>query len=125
MTISVLENANVLVVEDEYLIAADVVRALEEAGANPIGPAATVEQAKSLFDKRPVDAAILDLNLRGDMAVPLVEELAERGTPCVIVSGYGSASIPESLHRVPSLEKPVNYSRVIQLLAAQLPAVAL
>jgi DNA-binding NtrC family response regulator len=124
MTIRELENASVLVVEDEYFIATEIARALEEAGARAVGPAGTVEQAKALLAEQQVDAAILDLNLRGNMAVPLVEQLSKRGMPCVIVSGYGSESLPESISGVPNLEKPVNYAKVMQLLAAQLPATA-
>src|SRR5690242_11158195 len=105
VSIPALENAKVLVVEDEYFIAADIARALHEAGAHPVGPAGTVAQANALLAKEKVDAAILDLNLRGNMAVPFVEQLSSRGVPCIIVSGYGSDSLPESIRGLPSLEK--------------------
>jgi DNA-binding NtrC family response regulator len=122
MTNSQLKGARVLVVEDEYLIASDLARELERAGALPVGPAATVAQAKAILDKQPVDAAILDVNLRGDMAYPLVERLSAGGMPCVIVSGYSPQSLPDSLIHVVSMEKPVSYEKVIEKLAVQLSA---
>ncbi len=110
-----LDGAKVLVVEDEYFIADDLARALDAAGADPIGPAGTVDQARRLLKNQRVDAAILDLNLRGDMAVDFVEQLSAAGVPCVIVSGYGRGSLPESLEAIPSLEKPVSYEKVIEM----------
>ena len=115
-----LQGIRVLVVEDEYFIADDLSRALHAAGAKTVGPASTVEQATAILAAQPVDAAILDLNLRGDMAVEFVERLSASGLPCVIVSGYGHDSLPESLAEVPSLEKPVRYENVISCLAGQL-----
>lgn len=117
-----LEGARVLVVEDEFFIAADLVRALKAAGGKAVGPAGSIEQARALLDEQDVDAAILDLNLRGEMAFPLVSELDARGLPCVIMSGYSPESLPRNLQHVPSLEKPVDYDRVVQSLGAQLTA---
>lgn len=115
-----LEGIKVLVLEDEYFIADDLSRALHAAGAQTVGPASTVQQANSLLAAQPVDAAILDLNLRGDMAVEFAEQLSASGLPCVIVSGYGPGSLPESLSAIPSIEKPVRYEKVISCLAGQI-----
>jgi len=114
-----LQGAKVLIVEDEFLIADDLARMLSAAGAIPIGPVGTVEQAKTKWAHSGADAAVLDLNLRGDMAFSLAEELSAR-LPCVIVSGYGPATLPESLAEIPALEKPVDHQKVISLLAQQL-----
>jgi DNA-binding NtrC family response regulator len=115
----------VLVVEDEYFIAADLVRALRAAGGKAVGPAGSVAQARALLDEHEVDGAILDLNLHGEMAFPLAKELHQRGLPCVIMSGYSPEALPPDLQQVPSLEKPVDYDRVVQSLGAQLTARAL
>ena len=117
-----LEGARVLVVEDEYFIADDLVRALHAAGGLAVGPAGSLAQARTLLDEGQVDAALLDLNLRGEMAFPLISDVQERGLPCVIMSGYSPESLPESVRHVPSLEKPVDYERVVQSLAAQIVA---
>ena len=115
-----LKGAKVLVVEDEYLVAADLIRSLGAAGGEPVGPAGSVEQARQLLEEQPVDAAILDLNLRGDMAYPLLNELSRRGLPVVIMSGYSPETLSESIGPVPSLEKPVDFDRVVRALESEL-----
>jgi DNA-binding NtrC family response regulator len=120
-----LEGAKVLVVEDEYFIADDLVRALDAAGGKAVGPAGSIAQARALLDEQQVDGAILDLNLHGEMAFPLVKELSDRGLPCVIMSGYSPESLPDYVRQVPSLEKPVDYDRVVRSLQAQITARAL
>lgn len=120
MTDRRLQGARVLIVEDEFLIADDLARTLTRAGAVPIGPAASVQHAKAELSREPVDAAVIDLNLRGDMAFGFAEEVAASKLPCVIVSGYGRASLPESLGDVPSLEKPVSPEKIVAVLAGEL-----
>src|SRR5215213_12037178 len=84
----------VLVVEDEWLIAAEIGRALEGAGAVVLGPAHSVEQALALLrdgagpDGAGPDAALLDVNLRGEAATPVALALAGRGVPFALVTAY-------------------------------------
>lgn len=120
VNLSPLQGAKILVLEDEYFIADDLSRVLKAAGAEPVGPAGTLKQASDLLKRSPVDAAILDLNLRGEFAFSLVEQLSSAGIPCVIVSGYGRDSIPESLRDVPNIEKPIAQGSVIASLQAAL-----
>ncbi|AGS25751.1 response regulator protein (plasmid) [Rhizobium etli bv. mimosae str. Mim1] len=78
-----------LIVEDEYLAASSMVMALEDAGAEVAGPVSNVAGALKLVSERACefDAAILDINLRGTMAHPVAERLAEQGIPFVVVTG--------------------------------------
>lgn len=115
-----LEGARVLIVEDEFFIADDLVRALRQKGGEPVGPAGTIKQAEELIASEHLDAAILDLNLRGEMASKLIARLAAARLPCVIVSGYGEDAMPESVSGVARLEKPVSPSSVMNSLAAEL-----
>jgi DNA-binding NtrC family response regulator len=112
-----LQGARVLIVEDEYFIADDLIRAISAAGADPVGPVASVEQADALLAKSSVDAVVVDLNLRGSMAFDFVERLAGGHLPCLIVSGYGETALPESLKAVPRLEKPVRLQAVVDALS--------
>jgi len=114
-----LEGIRVLIVEDEFFLADDLARALRAAGGEPVGPVATVEQAEGLLASEQVDAAILDLNLRGRMASEFVERLATTGLPCLIVSGYGNDGLPASINAVRKLEKPVSPAAVMKTLAEQ------
>ena len=58
-----MTGARVLVVEDESLLAETLCDLVQNAGCEPVGPAATVAAALSLIDKAAIDVAILDIRL--------------------------------------------------------------
>jgi DNA-binding NtrC family response regulator len=118
-----LEGVRVLILEDEFFLADDLARALAHAGAEPVGPVATVDEAERLVKDDRVDAAIVDLNLRGQMASAFVERLASSKLPCLIVSGYGEDALPEPDSTVRTLEKPVDPETVLKSLAMELARV--
>jgi len=98
----------VLVVEDEYLIAADLADVLKDAGADVIGPVASVREALELvetFGDR-LDGAVLDVNLREERVFPVAEALARRGIPYIFTTGYDSAIIPELHANAPRHKSP-------------------
>lgn len=115
-----LGGAQILVVEDEFLLADDLVRALRSAGGESVGPVSTIAQAEELLKSHAVDAAIVDVNLRGVIASEFISRLAAAGLPCLIVSGYGEDALPESLSNIPRLEKPVSAASAIQALEKEL-----
>lgn len=85
---SILTNRRILVVEDEFLIAAELCDMLEAAYAIVIGPAVTVREAMQLVQDNEVEAAIVDMNLSGQCSDPIAEELRSRGIPFVFTTGY-------------------------------------
>lgn len=111
-----LRGARILIVEDEFYLADDLASALKEAGAEVLGPAATLEEARAFVEDGGFDCAILDMNLRGDMAFPIADRLQEAGIPFLIATGYNSASLPERFAAVPRVEKPSDTRNVIEAL---------
>lgn len=103
---SKLGGARVLLVEDEYYIADDVRRVLEEAGAKIVGPISTLASALNAVEGDNFDCAIIDLNLHEASAVPVVDRLVERGKPFAIATGYGGLALPDRLKDAPRIEKP-------------------
>ena len=83
----------VLVVEDEILIAMELELVLTEAGFGVIGPAPAVAVALALLAGRRPDAAVLDVNLRGERATPVAQALRAMGVPFVLTSAYGGAEL--------------------------------
>lgn len=81
----------VLVVEDEPLIALDIQMMLEDHGYGVQGPAGSVEAALALLDRARPDLAVLDLNLRGQLVLPVAERLLVLGVPFILASAYASA----------------------------------
>ena len=107
----------ILLVEDEYLIAQDIIRPLIDAGAEIIGPAATVQDALRLMLSAPaLDAAVLDVNLNGEMVFAVADALITRGVPFVFATGYGRESVPPRYGHITRCEKPVNAAQVAQAL---------
>jgi CheY-like chemotaxis protein len=106
---SELRGLLILVVEDEYLVAAELVRALEHRGAAVIGPAGSIQDAfAALGQGCQIDAAVLDINLRGERCYPIADALRERGVPFIFATGYDACIIPETYVEVPRIEKPVD-----------------
>ncbi len=83
-----LAGLNVLLVEDEFLIALDAEEMLRELGAASVTVASTFESAQKVVAEQKFDLAILDVNLNGRKSFPLADQLLERGTPVVFGTGY-------------------------------------
>lgn len=113
-----LAHRRVLVVEDEYFIADDMARALQSLGAEVVGPAPTLDKALALLAAERVDAAVLDINLRGETVFPVADALRERGVRFVFATGYDPSVVPPEYRDVPRWEKPFDP----QVLAAMLPS---
>jgi CheY-like chemotaxis protein len=105
-TTSGISAKRVLVVEDEYLVAMDMSAYLEAAGAHVVGPASNVNAALEVLKRAELDGAILDVNLRGEMAYPVADALAARGIPFVFTTGYGARGVPARFAGVKRCEKP-------------------
>jgi CheY-like chemotaxis protein len=108
-----------MVVEDEYFIALDMAQALEEYGAEVVGPAGSIAEALELLEHAgPLDGAIVDVNLHGDLALPVAEALRNRRVPFVFTTGYDARVIPERFHNIARCEKPVDFNDVARALFA-------
>lgn len=71
----------------------------------------------TLLDRRPVDAALLDVNLLDGLVTPAVERLATQGVPIVLASAYGADQLPHRLRRVARhLGKPLYRPELRQVL---------
>jgi len=114
-----LKGRRLLVVEDEYLVAADLAASLESLGAEVIGPAASVEEALFFVEKDgvPLDGAVLDINLRNERVYPVADVLTARGIPFVFTSGYDAVAIPSAYAKAPRCEKPVDRTQLIRWLS--------
>ena len=114
-----LKGRHLLVVEDEYIIASDLARSLEDCGAEVIGPAGSVEDALELVERNGerIDGAVLDVNLRDERVYAVADALVAHSLPFVFTTGYDTVVIPEAYAGVPRCEKPVDIVRLVRLLA--------
>lgn len=112
-----LSGMRVLVVEDEYYIADDLRRSLSRAGAAIVGPVGSLTQAEAALEKGDFDCAVLDLNLHGESAAVVADQLKVMEIPFAIATGYGSSAVPERHSDVPRLEKPFDPAQVVDLIS--------
>jgi DNA-binding response OmpR family regulator len=120
MNESLLSGRNVLIVEDEFLIADDLAATIARHGGIVLGPVPNQAEAKKLIDRTPPDVAVLDINLQGDEAFPLADTLIERNVPVLFLSGYDRPHLPRRFDGVPLLQKPHEAGVVAEGLAALL-----
>jgi CheY-like chemotaxis protein len=114
-----LQGSRILIVEDEYLLADDLSETLIGAGAEVLGPIASVEDATAFLAGEPrIDAAVLDVNLRGDMVFPVADALRARGIPFAFATGYDEWALPERFADAPRVEKPFKGFRVAAVLGS-------
>lgn len=117
MSTAPLEGRRILIVEDDYMIAQDVRRDLQDAGAIVVGPVPSVSKAMRLLDSEPaLDAAVLDVNLGGEKSFPVAQALEEKAIPYLFATGYNSADIPNEWRRARIVMKPLKVVAVEQLL---------
>ena len=101
-----LEDLNVLVVEDEFLVAALLEDTLSGFGCRVIGPASTVEAGLELIRTQRIEAAVLDVNIDGLPVFPIADALAAKGVPFIFATGYGRAGVADRHGERSVLEKP-------------------
>jgi DNA-binding NtrC family response regulator len=110
-----LGGRRILVIEDDWYIADAMALLLENEGAVVIGPVANVAEAAPLVDGGPIDLAVVDLNLQGEMADDLVERLTNNRITAVVVTAYEPD--PSVVERAfATLRKPVAADTLIDTL---------
>ena len=108
---------NILIVEDEPLIAMMLEDFLEVLERGVAGVADTCATALATIAGGGVDAAILDVNLRGgEKSTAVAEALAERGVPFIFATGGGDEGVDERFRDRPRLQKPFTMDGVAKAL---------
>jgi DNA-binding NtrC family response regulator len=109
---------NILLLEDDLLLAMDMEDHLLQTGHRIVGPFGRVADALDAIPRNDLAGAIVDLNLHGELSFPVIEMLQERSIPVIICSGY--AELPElksRLRGLPMLPKPWSPQRLDRLMA--------
>ena len=107
----------VLLVEDEMLVVWLLEDMLADLGCVVVGPAASVNQALAMIDAEAFDAAVLDVNLDGQMSYPVADALTARGMPFVFSTGYDKDTLRDGYRTFPVLQKPFHRSELGDALA--------
>ena len=98
---------DVLVVEDNMIIALDAEGALRRAGVPSVRVAGSVARAMKVIDDKIPDFALLDINLGHETSFEVAERLAAIGVRFAFTTGYGEdIAFPPTLLGIPRIRKP-------------------
>jgi CheY-like chemotaxis protein len=116
-----LSGRRILVIEDEYFLADDIVQALTALGAWIVGPYGDLAEATEVVDRDvAIDAAIMDVNLRNEMVFPLARLLRSRKVPLVFTTGYDKSTIEPEFQDVRLWGKPLDIKAMTRDLASMI-----
>lgn len=94
---------------------------LAELGCVVASSAAQIGQAQAfLASGAAFDAAILDVRIGSESVGPIAAEVAARGLPIVLATGYSQSSVAERFPHAPVVQKPYVLTSVHRALIAAL-----
>ena len=111
------DGQRVLLVEDEIIVGMMMREFLTEIGFHVVGPFGKVSEASEAVSREQLRAAVLDVNLKGEMIYGLAEKLSGQGVPLVFVTGYAPEAIDTRFANVPVLQKPVDSAALRRVLS--------
>jgi CheY-like chemotaxis protein len=110
---------NVLILEDEPLIAMSMQALVEDNGWAVVGPFSNVVDAvAALGAGTSVDCALLDCNLDGEPSWAVADALAQRNVPFAFTSGQSASDIDPRFAGRPTFAKPVDEQKLKHFLAS-------
>jgi len=108
---------DVLIVEDDPIIALDFEDTLLGFGVKTVRTAGSVAKALALIDQQPPDFALLDVSLIREKSFAVAERLDALNIPFAFATGYGAdARLPAAFTDKPRLPKPYSTDALLVLL---------
>jgi len=111
-----LSGCDILIVEDEPLIALDLHAALYAAGAGIIA-ATDAKEALRLISRNEISAAIIDVKLGDRDSLDVCQALFHRRVPFLFHTGHADADLVKAWPEVPMLVKPAWAHEIVACIA--------
>jgi DNA-binding NtrC family response regulator len=109
--------SDVLIVEDDPIIALDFEDTILGFGVQRVRTAASVARALDMIAERAPDFALLDVGLVREKSFAIAERLEALQIPFVFVTGYGARNtFPAAFKHKPTLPKPYSTEALQALL---------
>ena len=115
-----INGRRILLVEDEPLVAMMMTQMIGDMGGEVIGPFGTLRDATEGLSEKGLDAAVLDVNVGGELVYPLAEKLARSGVPLMFLTGYDSKSVDRRFVTARVLTKPIEEAELASALGSLL-----
>ncbi len=113
-------TCRVLFVEDEAMVSILIEDMLLDLGVEVVGPASKLDEALALARHAEVEAAVLDINIGGQLTYSVADVLRGRDIPVIFATGYGASALPDRFRDTLTLHKPFDRSSFEQALKAAL-----
>jgi CheY-like chemotaxis protein len=107
---------DVLIVEDDPLIALDFEDSILGFGVKAVRTAGSVARALTMIGERAPDFALLDVGLIQEKSFEVAERLAALKIPFAFVTGYGSDRVDSAFAEWPRLPKPCSSEALLAVL---------
>jgi DNA-binding response OmpR family regulator len=104
----------VLIVEDNYLLASTLVDVLAELGYTPVDCEGSFRGAMIAAETAMYELAVVDLNLNGESAYPILDKLIPRGIPYILATHARRSDIPAIYSSAPFVCKPYDIEQLRQ-----------
>jgi CheY-like chemotaxis protein len=101
-----LPGMRVFLVEDEFAVQLMLEDMLAMLGCEVAGSASGIAAAMVAAQNLSIDAAVLDINVAGDLVYPVAEILVARKVPLIFSTGYGPSGVAAVWRDWPILQKP-------------------
>lgn len=116
MTRTNLHTKNILLVEDDFILAMDAEDTITCDGAK-VSLATNVESALEILQKSEIHYAIVDLQLGDKDSRPLIKKLQENEIPFAVVTGAALDEMQDLTENdITVFRKPVDYKWVVKRL---------
>ena len=113
-----LLRGDVLVVEDNMLIAMQAEEIMLDLGCTQCHSAGSVKASLEILDATPIGFALLDINLGDETCEQVAERLHAVGIPFIFASGYNEfPGFDEKFHQVPVVLKPYTQSDIAEAIS--------
>ena len=110
-----MDGRRVLIVEDDYLVAAGLANIIARLGVIIVGPVCSIDEALKIIGEQTLDGSLLDVRLSDGNCGPVAAALTERHVPFVIVTAYQRSTLPNGLRRAPYVGKPTLTDELLQV----------
>ena len=117
----VLAGKDVVLVEDQALIAMDIEDVLRKLGASSVRAFSNIAEALAGIGASVPHCAVLDLNLAGETSAEIADALLAKSVPFIFATGYRDAAmIPDRFRHIPVIRKPLSERDLAEQLSAVL-----
>lgn len=101
-----MRKNRVLLAEDDILVATDLALELESSGMSISAMTSSFASTLNAIDKKPLDFAVLNVELRDGNSYPAAKRLKSLGIPFVFFTGLERSEIDPEFLDIPRLAKP-------------------